>query len=79
MNITEIITMVTPAAVSLFGIIAAVIKMLKGFRSTVEEIKSDTDIKAVKDEIKVLLDQNYELQNEIKELTEEITKIKKRG
>lgn len=78
MNIEEIIIAITPAAVALFGVIASVIKMLKGFKDSVAEIKADTNIKALKDEVKVLLDQNYELRNEIKELTDSISNIKRK-
>ena len=77
MNLEEYFVILTPAIVSIIGIVAAVIKAIKKTRQIVDEIKTDVDIKSLKNEVKVLLDQNYELRDEIKELTEAITKIRK--
>ena len=77
MNIEEIITMITPCVVALFGIIATAWKIIQSMRSTVEQIKSDVNVKDLKNQVKIILEQNYELRNEIKELTESISKIRK--
>ena len=77
MEWTELLAMIAPAAVSLFGVMAAVIKMIHKFQDTCEDIKSDVNIKDLKNEVKVLLEQNYELRDELKELTEAISKVKK--
>lgn len=77
MQFEEYFIMLTPAIVSLVGVVAALIKGFKKIRDTVDSIKKDVNIKDLKNEIKTLLDQNYELRDEVKELTEAITKIRK--
>lgn len=79
MDFEVLLTMITPAIVSLFGIIAAVVKNIKSVKSIAEGIKEDTNIKQLKDEVRTLLDQNYELRNELKELNEAVQVIKQRG
>ncbi|MBO7716250.1 MAG: hypothetical protein J6S85_21980 [Methanobrevibacter sp.] len=77
MQFEEYFIMLTPAIVSLVGVVAALIKGFKKIRDTVDSIKEDVNIKDLKNEVKTLLDQNYELRDEVKELTEAITKIRK--
>ena len=77
MQFEEYLAILTPALVSLVGVVAALIKGFKKIRDTVDSIKEDVNIKDLKNEVKTLLDQNYELREEVKELTEAITKIRK--
>ena len=77
MQFEEYLAILTPAIVSLVGVVAALIKGFKKIRDTVDSIKEDVNIKDLKNEVKTLLDQNYELREEVKELTEAITKIRK--
>lgn len=77
MQFEEYLAILTPAIVSLVGVVAALIKGFKKIRDTVDSIKEDVNIKDLKNEVKTLLDQNYELRDEVKELTEAITKIRK--
>ena len=77
MQFEEYFIMLTPAIVSLVGVVAALIKGFKKIRDTVDSIKEDVNIKDLKNEVKTLLDQNYEVRDEVKELTEAITKIRK--
>ena len=77
MQFEEYFIMLTPAIVSLVGVVAALIKGFKKIRDTVDSIKEDVNIKDLKNEVKTLLAQNYELRDEVKELTEAITKIRK--
>lgn len=65
-----------PAIAALAGVVAAVCKLFKAFREFKEDLRNDAEIKAIKNQVQVVIQENYELKAQIKQLINKIDKIK---
>ena len=64
-----------PAIAALIGVITGICKLFKFFKELKEDLKNDSDFKAIKKQIQVVIQENYELKAQIKTLINKIDKI----
>ena len=76
-TIEMLIMTYAPMLVTIISIIAMVVKVLSAFKALRKDVADKTEMEAVKDQMKVVLHENYELKASIKELVEKIDKVKK--
>lgn len=76
-TIEMLIMTYAPMLVTIISIIAMVVKVLGAFKALRKDVADKTEMEAVKDQMKVVLHENYELKASIKELVEKIDKVKK--
>lgn len=76
-TIEMLIMTYAPMLVTIISIIAMVVKVLSAFKALRKDVADKTEMEAVKEQMKVVLHENYELKASIKELVEKIDKVKK--
>ena len=86
-QIAQLLINIAPSLIALLGIILSVLKSIttiqkevKNLKTTVETgvntIKEDVDIKQLRAEVRMVIQENYELKAVIKQLTDTINRIK---
>ena len=86
-QIAQLLINIAPSFIALLGIILSVLKSIstvqkevKNLKTTVETgvntIKEDVDIKQLRTEVRMVIQENYELKAVIKQLTDTIHHIK---
>lgn len=80
-QIIQFCTNLAPALIALAGVITAIAKGISSFKATandaVNEIKSSANVKALVNENKELRAENAQIIQSVKELTIEVTNLKK--
>lgn len=80
-QIIQFCTNLAPALIALAGVITAIAKGVASVKSTanatINEIKSSANVKALVEENQQLRAENAEIIQSVKELTIEVTKLKK--
>lgn len=75
-NVMTYVTLIAPSMVAILAEIIALLMIVYKTTKAIKEIHGSNDVKLLKDEIKVLIEDNAELRKTEKTLIEEIRRIK---
>lgn len=64
-----------PSIVAICGTIVSVVKIVKDFNNLRAEVKDKTEMNDIKNQIQVIIQENYNLKKQIKELIKQISKV----
>lgn len=75
-EITVWILTLLPTVLTIITVLSVVIKVIKDFNSLKEEITDSNRMKKIEETTKIIIQENYELKKQIKQLLESINKVK---
>lgn len=75
-QITTYIISILPSLITIISVICMVVKIIKQFTSLREEVKNSKEMEDIKNQIQIVVQENYELKKQIKTLVNKIDKIK---
>lgn len=66
----------TPLLVTIISTIVMVCKILKSFKDLKEEVKQSKEMQEIRDQVKIVIQENYKLKKQINQLIEKVDKVK---
>ena len=75
-QVVAYIVAIAPSLITIISVICMVVKIIKQFTSLREEVKNSKEMKEIKNQIQIVIQENYELKEQIKTLVNKIDKIK---
>lgn len=66
----------TPLLVTIISTIVMVYKVLKSFKDLKEEVKQSKEMQEIRDQVKIVIQENYKLKRQINQLIEKVDKVK---
>lgn len=75
-QITTYIVSILPSLTAILAMVLMVTKVLRSFNSLRDEVKNSKEMEEIKNQIKIVVQENYELKKQIKTLVNKIDKIK---
>lgn len=75
-QVVAYIVAILPSLITIISVICMVVKIIKQFTSLREEVKNSKEMEEIKNQIQIVVQENYELKKQIKTLVNKIDKIK---
>ena len=75
-QIVAYIVAIAPSLITIISVICMVVKIIKQITSLREEVKNSKEMEDIKNQIQIVVQENYELKKQIKTLVNKIDKIK---
>lgn len=75
-QVVAYIVAIAPSLITIISVICMVVKIIKQFTSLREEVKNSKEMEDIKNQIQIVVQENYELKKQIKTLVNKIDKIK---
>lgn len=75
-QVVAYIVAIAPSLITIISVICMVVKIIKQFTSLREEVKNSKEMENIKNQIQIVVQENYELKKQIKTLVNKIDKIK---
>ena len=75
-EITAYIVAILPSVITVISVLAMVLKLLKSYNNLKEEVINSNRMKKIEEQVKVVIQENYELKKQIKLMIEKIDKVK---
>lgn len=75
-QITTYIVSILPSLTAILAMVLMVVKVLRSFNSLRDEVKNSKEMEEIKNQIQIVVQENYELKKQIKTLVNKIDKIK---
>lgn len=75
-QVVAYIVAIAPSLITIISVICMVVKIIKQFTSLREEVKNSKEMEQIKNQIQIVVQENYELKKQIKTLVNKIDKIK---
>lgn len=75
-QITTYIVSILPSLTAILAMVLMVTKVLRSFNNLRDEVKNSKEMEEIKNQIKIVVQENYELKKQIKTLVNKIDKIK---
>lgn len=75
-QITTYIVSILPSLVSILAMVLMVVKVLRSFNNLRDEVKNSKEMEEIKNQIKIVVQENYELKKQIKSLVQKLDKVK---
>lgn len=75
-QVVAYIVAIAPSLITIISVICMVVKIIKQFTSLREEVKNSKEMEEIKNQIQIVVQENYELKKQIKTLVNKIDKIK---
>lgn len=75
-QITTYIVSILPSLTAILAMVLMVTKVLRSFNSLRDEVKNSKEMEEIKNQIQIVVQENYELKKQIKTLVNKIDKIK---
>lgn len=75
-QITTYIISILPSLTAILAMVLMVVKVLRSFNTLRDEVKNSKEMEEIKNQIQIVVQENYELKKQIKTLVNKIDKIK---
>lgn len=75
-QVVAYIVAIAPSLITIISVICMVVKIIKQFTTLREEVKNSKEMEEIKNQIQIVVQENYELKKQIKTLVNKIDKIK---
>lgn len=75
-QITTYIVSILPSLTAILAMVLMVVKVLRSFNSLRDEVKNSKEMEEIKNQIQIVVQENYELKKQIKSLVQKLDKVK---
>lgn len=75
-EIATYIIAILPSLITVISVVAMVLKLVKNFNTLKEEVTNSNRMKKIEDSVQAIVQENYELRKQIKQLIQKMDKVK---
>ena len=75
-EIATYIIAILPSLITVISVVAMVLKIVKNFNTLKEEVTNSNRMKKIEDSVQAIVQENYELRKQIKQLIQKMDKVK---
>ena len=75
-QVVAYIVAIAPSLITIISVICMVVKIIKQFTSLREEVKNSKEMEEIKNQIQIVVQENYELKKQIKLMVQKLDKVK---
>lgn len=75
-QITTYIISILPSLTAILAMVLMVVKVLRSFNTLRDEVKNSKEMEEIKNQIQIVVQENYELKKQIKQLVQKLDKVK---